>query len=373
MNDTNMNPEEDASGLEGIQDDFSAKTDVLDEERRLHLRAFDYWHQLKAEKAYPLFTDLRAEDLAPYKSNSLLLEFNKNGAVVRFIGARVGVLIEAPIEVGGYLKDFPESAFARALLEQFEHEEGRAKAAEFEFVEDHINCRGIMLPFSSDGMSPHFVMVISNFRQQESQEQGSAQALDTLISAGQQAAGGVAHNDKGNRLSLYGALAAALAIYEAATLSEGAFDALLADVGLRAQKRAPFTPALKIVFGKDYDKTRLTEYASALSYAVRQGKTSESLPEFLSIMPGGIKGCVQKERALKRTQAGTPEYNRHQEAIEKLQHAPAVLLADITTDRDFCLILARQNKGGGIDVLGEADVGQTALDAAIRNMAFPPK
>ena len=34
---------------------------------------------------------------------------------------------------------------------------------------------------------------------------------------------------------------------------------------------APMTPVVKLVFGADYDKTRLTEYATALTHAQRIG------------------------------------------------------------------------------------------------------
>ena len=46
---------------------------------------------------------------------------------------------------------------------------------------------------------------------------------------------------------------------------------LLDDAGLKAQARAPMTPVVKLVFGVDYDKTRLTEFAAALSWAQREG------------------------------------------------------------------------------------------------------
>ena len=216
-------------------------------------------------------------------------------------------------------------------------------------------------------------MVISNFRQQEHAQTDDAHSLEDLVSAGQRAADNVAHNDRGNRISLYEALSNALALYERAIGNTEAYQALLSEVGLKAQARAPFTPTLKMVFGKNYDKTRLTEYAAALSFAVRGGVTSETLVEFLSTTPGGIKGCVQQERAFKRGQAGTPEYNRHQEALETLRRAPADDITDIKSEKEFFLILARQNADGAVEVLGEADVGQTALDAAIRNMALPPK
>ncbi|MBL4639805.1 MAG: hypothetical protein JKY57_04675 [Kordiimonadaceae bacterium] len=373
MNDTSDIAGEDTPPEIGGSDNFTSDAAAVDRERRLHLKAFDYWHGLKGELTYPLFTDLRAEDLAPFKSNSLLLEFNKKGAVVRFIGERVSMLVEAPIAVGNYLKDFPESAFARALLQQFEDEAGRAKAAEFEFVEEYIDCRGIMLPFSNDGISPHFVMVISNFRQNESHQTDLDHNLDDLVSAGKRAAKGVTRVDNGSRKNLYAALASALAIYEGAVSSPSAYGQLLSDEGLKAQTRAPFTPALKIVFGAKHDKTRLTEYAAALSFAVRQNISSEMLADFIKNTPGGIKGCVQQERGLKRHNSGTPENSRFQDAINKLMVIPGVPLKTIEINDEFSLILARKKDTGGIELLGEADVGQTALDAAIRNMAYSKK
>jgi hypothetical protein len=35
--------------------------------------------------------------------------------------------------------------------------------------------------------------------------------------------------------------------------------------------RAPYLPFVKLVFGTEYDKTRLTEYATALAHARRVG------------------------------------------------------------------------------------------------------
>src|SRR3546814_17267444 len=51
----------------------------------------------------------------------------------------------------------------------------------------------------------------------------------------------------------------------------GAFAELLDDAGLRAQERAPMTPVVKLVFGANYDKTRLAEYACALGHAKEAG------------------------------------------------------------------------------------------------------
>ena len=60
---------------------------------------------------------------------------------------------------------------------------------------------------------------------------------------------------------------------------------ILDDAGVKAQARAPMTPIVKLVFGIDYDKTRLTEFAAALSYAERQ-----------NIDFGGVPGVCRKCR-----------------------------------------------------------------------------
>jgi hypothetical protein len=38
---------------------------------------------------------------------------------------------------------------------------------------------------------------------------------------------------------------------------------ILEDRALKAQARAPMTPVVKLIFGADYDKARLTEFAAA--------------------------------------------------------------------------------------------------------------
>jgi len=375
----------------GVQDDFSDDGEKRFQERRLHMQAFDYWHKLKASRDFPLFAELRAEDLAPFKAHSLLMEFNQNGTAIRFLGEDISAIVDAPLEVGSYLADFPASQFAQALLQQFEDVPARARAAEFEFIQEDLSCRGMMLPFSRDGGGAHFVMVVASFRRTDSAKHllpestestespdGSdpspnMDALNGLLNVGQRAADSIVHMDNGNRASLYGALASALALYEGAQENLDAYAEILEETGLRTQVRAPFTPVLKLVFGADYDKTRLTEYAAAIAFAVRRGETSASLTDFLIAMPGGIKGCVQEERAYKRREAGTPAHNRQQKAEETLRHTPPVPLKDIAPNDEFCLILARRSRDGGVEALGCPDVSKATVDAAVRQLASPRK
>ncbi|NVJ98916.1 MAG: hypothetical protein HWE25_12240 [Alphaproteobacteria bacterium] len=356
-------------GKAGVRDDFSAETHAEGEERRLHLRAFDYWLSLKGELEFPLFKDLRPEGLAPYRHNSLLLELTEGGAIVRYVGDHISMLVDAPIAKGTNLSAFPDSAFAQALLGQFDTDEGRGRAVEFEFVEDLLDCRGIMLPFSHTGLKPHFSMVVVNFRRREGLEHVETFALEEAVSSCERAAGQVVHLDGGSRGSLYRALAAAFALHEEAERTPDAFKALLKEAGLKQQKRAPFTPALKLTFGKDYDKTRLTEYAAALAYAKRNGVAADGLAEFLEKEPGGIKGCVREERAARRGESGTASATLQQKAEAALAAAPEASLESLKTDTEFCLVIARPKEGGGLEAIGVADVGQNTIDAAIRRHA----
>ena len=64
------------------------------------------------------------------------------------------------------------------------------------------------------------------------------------------------------------------------------------------------TPVVKLVFGADYDKTRLTEYAAVLSHAHRMEVARGMLAGFLAQAEGGLKGVVKAERQLRREESG---------------------------------------------------------------------
>ena len=75
---------------------------------------------------------------------------------------------------------------------------------------------------------------------------------------------------------------------------------LLEDSGVKAQARAPMTPIVKLVFGIDYDKARLTEFAAALAYAERQQSRSAGSRLSSTAQPGGLKALVAAEREARR-------------------------------------------------------------------------
>ncbi len=366
-------------------------------ERRLHLRAFDYWENLRGERQFPDFEDLKSSDLDPFKENCLLLDVSSNrGGIIRFIGDRVDQLIDAPAMVGAPLSAFPHASFAAALVDQLSDEQGQYRAVEFEFIEDLTDCRGILLPFVryGDGQDHvHFVLVVANFRnrvpdviipidevgkvENETElapqlSQSSDSMFENQLIQVQGFADTIVHPDGSSRESLYRALGRVYTLYFESKNNSEHYKAILNSHGLKIQERAPFTPLLKLTFGKTYDKTRLTEYASALAWALRQGVLVDEFDEFLINQPGGIKGCVKAERAAKRGESGNKAFDRQEKALDIVRRSKAIAQVQLTETQntdEFILILARKKSEGQYDLLGPTDVSGETLDAAIRREA----
>src|SRR5437868_7678607 len=105
------------------------------------------------------------------------------------------------------------------------------------------------------------------------------------------------------RAALYKALALAYDFAVAADHSPDEYAELLEESGVKAQARAPMTPIVKLVFGIDYDKARLTEFAAALSYARRQEVPAGGFQQLIEQQPGGLKALVAAERAARRPES----------------------------------------------------------------------
>ncbi len=174
------------------------------------------------------------------------------------------------------------------------------------------------------------------------------------------------------RQALYAAIGRAYDFSLAAADAPEEFAELVADSGLTVQDRAPMTPVVKLVFGADYDKTRLTEYASALSHAHRLGLDRGSLSRYLGEFPGGLKGVVTEERRIKREEAGLPAEARDtpREALarklRKLDYAPLDAVA--SEGSEFTLLVARRLPDGQVVLLGEIAEDVALLERAARKL-----
>jgi hypothetical protein len=173
-------------------------------------------------------------------------------------------------------------------------------------------------------------------------------------------------NEDRTRLSLYAAIGRAWDFALAAEAAPADYARLVAEAGLVLQERAPLIPLVKLVFGADYDKTRLTEYATVLGHARRLDLGKGELADVLGQTQGGIKAIIARERAARRgEERATPPRKAWQATARAL---PARPLAELSRDgAEFALVLVRRVPGGDPAMLGEIADDAALLARAARH------
>ncbi len=174
-----------------------------------------------------------------------------------------------------------------------------------------------------------------------------------------------------SRNALYEAIGRAYDFSLAAAESPADFDELVIDSGLTVQDRAPMTPVVKLVFGADYDKTRLTEYAAALSHAHRLELPRGGLTDYLRGAEGGLKGVVKAERQLRRAESGKadPAADSREALAVRLREMPAIELAEIAPyGSEFALVMIRRSEDGGLVILGEVPEDAALVEKAAKKL-----
>ena len=175
-----------------------------------------------------------------------------------------------------------------------------------------------------------------------------------------------------SRKSLYEALGCAYDFALAADETPEEFQNLLLDCGLLPSDRSPMIPVVKLVFGADYDKTRLAEYATVLSHAKRLGLRYGDLAPMLIGADGGLKALVNQERQLRKLERGQHiDTDRQPKAAltDKLRAMPTHSLADLAHDGDeFTLVVARRLPDGSVAIVGEVPHDVALLEKAARKL-----
>ncbi|HEX8366788.1 MAG TPA: hypothetical protein VF603_16025 [Allosphingosinicella sp.] len=173
--------------------------------------------------------------------------------------------------------------------------------------------------------------------------------------------------DHRSRGALYRALGDAYDFALAAEADPEDYAELLEDAGLKGQARAPMTPVVKLVFGADYDKTRLAEFAAALSWARREALPAGSFAATLEAEPGGLKAIVRAERQAKRPE---PKPDPIEQARARLREAGPLGFVDLAVEGEgeFVLFVARREAGGRIALVAALDDAAT-VDRAVRKAA----
>ncbi|QDK34380.1 hypothetical protein [Sphingomonas sp. IC081] len=192
---------------------------------------------------------------------------------------------------------------------------------------------------------------------------------DWLASARELAQAAVGCEDR-SRQALYAAIGRAYDFVLAAAEAPEELAELLEDAGLKVQERAPLVPLMKLVFGADYDKTRLTEFASVIAHGQRLGLERGALTSFLTAQPGGIKAVVRDERRQRReeTERGEQGETRRERMAKGLRALSPKALSEVGKDSEFSILVARRDEAGQVILLGEVTDDEVLLDRAARHL-----
>ena len=142
------------------------------DDRRMQVRAYNYWTSLLSGRDFPSIEDLEPASVAQFASHSVLLDFTAgpSNPVTAYVGAAVRRECEIDPEVET-LTMVPEgSLLAQLSGHHAQTIDTRAPVGiEAEFVNQRgvgICYRGILMPFSSDGDTIDFVYGVFSWREQ---------------------------------------------------------------------------------------------------------------------------------------------------------------------------------------------------------------
>ena len=387
------------------------------DERRMHVRAYNYWVSLLDGRAYPSIRDLAPDTLGDFGPNSVLLDFSdgSDDPKVSWLGDALREECDLIGEVRR-ISEVPKRSLLSRLTDHYMQIIANKAPIGFEaeFVGQRSRntmYRGILMPFSSSGETIDYIYGVINWKEIADQATAAAiaeQASSVLAAAPQVEASpvwadgpnaepleldapaersweepeldldagladrlGVARDsadaargaNQRSRAALYRALGQAHDFALAAEADSAGYAELLDDAGLKAQARAPMTPVVKLVFGTGYDKARLTEFAAALAWARRQDLPVGALRERLE--SEGLKALVQAERRARRPE---PRPDQGEAAREALRAARPLGHVDLPGEAEFVLLIARRDEVGGLAVVAPV-ADEALLERAIRKAA----
>ncbi len=177
--------------------------------------------------------------------------------------------------------------------------------------------------------------------------------LADVLAEARNSAAEVRECDARSRAALYRAIGHAHDFALSAQAAPADYAEMLEDAAISVQERSPMTAVIKLVFGAEYDKTRIAEYALALDHANEAGMARGELGEALAAYKGGLKGLVRDMRAARNgaasADAAARPVRRLERAVRKLQKAEA---SDETAlpfgDLGLAVVIARREADGSI-------------------------
>ena len=153
------------------------------DERRMQVRAYNYWASLLADRAYPSVEDLDLDHAGDFGPHSVLLDFTAGveNPAIAFVGERLRAESQIDEDVH-YINQIPGRSLLSRLTDHYlQIIANRAPIGfEAEFVNDSgvtIMYRGILLPFSSDDDTIDFIMGVINWKEAAPADESDALQL----------------------------------------------------------------------------------------------------------------------------------------------------------------------------------------------------
>jgi hypothetical protein len=175
------------------------------------------------------------------------------------------------------------------------------------------------------------------------------------------------------RKTLYAALGRTYDLTFYAENQPEAYLHLVEESGLTIQVRSPYTPIIKLVFGADYDRTRIAEFAAAIGYGRHKNLPVGSFSGFLDAFDGGLKAAVGLERLMRKGEDSVRVESARNEArpaiARKLRQISPRTWDDLSSEGDeFALLMARRLPDGSIAIVGEVPRDIALLEKAARKL-----
>jgi hypothetical protein len=416
---------------------------VSGDERRMQVRAYNFWTAQLHDRNYPSIEELDPASVEDFRDFSVLLDFTSGieNPSIEYLGEQLRAECGLSEDVT-YLDQVPSRSLLSRITDHYlQIIANRAPIGfEAEFVNDrgvNIMYRGILLPYSSDDDTIDFIYGVINwkeaapaevaaplqleveqalaaapprqehvpvwadgptagqlddepafaepggtFQEPEALELGEEflaleervpdenSSLADWLDAARQSADSARAADQRTRDALYQAIGRAHDFALVAARNPQDYAEILSDAGLTVQERAPFTPIVKLVFGANYDKTRITEIATALQYADRNAVQAGCFADILARYDGGLKGIVAAERRARKVAAGQHVATAPVDPRPRLRSARARDLSEFAgSGEEFVLLVARRDAQGNVAIVGAVDADAALTEKALRKTA----
>ncbi|HEX7783776.1 MAG TPA: hypothetical protein VF509_13280 [Sphingobium sp.] len=383
---------------------IEAPPEIGSDERRMHVRAYNYWASLLGDRSLPSIEDLNPSEIEDFGPHSVLLDFTVGveDPAVAYLGGALRRECEIDRHID-HISEVPSRSLLSRLTDHYL--QILANAAPIGFEAEFINqrgadivYRGILMPFSSDGDTIDFIYGVINWKEMASRDLTDAlvEEVDQALRSAPQSLGNrpvwadgpsgeasrlndfgdemmdsldedaaladrlalardfaqeAGNSDARTRSALYRAIGLAYDFALATRDAPEDYAEMLEDAGIAVQARSPMTAIVKLVFGAEYDKTRLTEYATILEYARSLIMPAGSLADHLEAYPGGIKALVRDVREARRADTlAKPDLAL--EARTRLRDAPAIAPSALAMGADgLAVVVARREADGSISIV----------------------